>query len=413
VRCLGRSLAVFALSIGVRWAAAQELPGTPSGQLPPTLRSPYGEGVGKPAPEPPPPTIQIIPVPVARERPRFTLVPDLRLASGYSDNIFITPDVLGFRAVEDGLFSVSPRLRALYRLSRDFGIIGDYSLSYTQFLSHGNSLQNAGAIFLGYRPTVATHAELGVRGGTARVSEFAESNDEEGHLFASGSVPLTPFVGFGLSASVGLREFPDRTRAESRALSLGIGPIVLPLPGSVTTVEKGEQDVVTNVATGLSVDYAASGALHAAYDFLDNNAEFSELRFQSHRLSFAAVNAWNRWLGTQLAYSVSFRHFSSAQSDSAGLTRRDALQDIGAGVIFAPGFLRELRFARSGTIRVDYDRLINRSNLGSADLDRNFVSLALEMGFLPLTGEQIGRLLLPGLYGMPPSKSTSSSAALE
>ena len=161
MRLARRSVATFALLLGVRWAAAQELPGTPSGQLPLPLRSPYEEGVARPAPEPPPPEIQIIPIPVRRERPRFVLVPDLRVATGYSDNIFITPDVLGFRAVDDGLVSIAPRFRALYRLSRDFGLVGDYTLNYTQFFSHGNSVQNAGTVFLGYRPTLATHAEIG------------------------------------------------------------------------------------------------------------------------------------------------------------------------------------------------------------------------------------------------------------
>lgn len=125
------------------------------------------------------------------------------------------------------------------------------------------------------------------------------------------------------------------------------------------------------------------------------------------------MNAWTSWLGTQVAYSVSFRHFTEAPSNDPGRTREDILQDAGVGVLFTPRFLRDLWFARSGTIRVDYDRLIDRSNLDGADLDRNFVSVALEIGFLPLTGEQIGRLLLPGLYGMPPSKSTSSNAAPE
>ena len=53
---------------------------------------------------------------------------------------------------------------------------------------------------------------------------------------------------------------------------------------------------------------------------------------------------------------------------------------------------------RSATIRIDYDLLLDRANLASADIDRNFVSVALEVGFLPLTPDQLGRLLLPGWY---------------
>jgi len=397
MRTARRWLAICALLLGAPWAAGQELPGTPSGQLPPPLRNPYEEGVGKAAPEPPAPQIQIIPIPVRRERPRLLLVPDLRFASGYSDNIFITPDVLGFRPVGDGLVSIAPRLRALYRVTRDVGVVGDYNLNYTQFFSHGDSVQNAGTLFVGYRPTLATHAELGIRGGTAHVSEFSESNSEEGHVFAAGTVPLTPFASFGLSGSVGVREFPDRTRQQSRALSIGIGPIVVPLPGSTTTVEKGEQDVLTDVAAGLSINYAATGALRAAYDFLDDHADFSELRFRSHRLSFAGVNVWRTWLSTQIAYAVGFRRFTETPADGSA-RRRDTLQDLSVGFLLSPRYLADFWFTRSATIRIDYDLLLDRANLASADIDRNFVSVALEVGFLPLTPGQLGRLLLPGWY---------------
>jgi len=405
----GLRLAVLAAALDTP-AIAQELPGVPSGTLPPALRNPYEEGVPK-AVAPEPPQILVIPIPLHREPPRLVLVPDIRLSSGYSDNLFITPDIFGFRPVSDGLVSLSPRLRALFRLSRDWGVVGDYTLSYTQFFSHGNSLQNGGTLFLGYRPTVAAHAEFGLRGGTAQVSEFSASNFDEGHLFLSGSIPLTPFAGFAGSASVGLRDFPDRTRAESRALAIGIGPIVLPVPGSTTTVEKGQEDVVTNVAGGLSFVYARTGVAHAAYDYTDNDSDIRELRYQSHRVSMAGVNQWTTWLSTQLGYSVSFRRFVHAASDVSSVERRDTIQDLTAGVSFAPRYFADLRFARSGAIRIDYDWLLDRSNLSSGEFHRNFISVALEIGFLPLTAEQIGRRLFPGLYGMPASRSTSSSGS--
>jgi hypothetical protein len=130
---------------------------------------------------------------------------------------------------------------------------------------------------------------------------------------------------------------------------------------------------------------------------LDNHADFSELRFQSHRLAFAGINVWRSWLSTQAAYSVSFRRFTDTPSDVSSRNRRDALQDLTLSWIFTPRFLGDWWFARSGTIRVDYDLLLNRSNRSSADLDRNFVSIALELGLLPLTADQIGRLIHPGL----------------
>src|SRR5882724_11780715 len=163
MRCsLRATLVLFAaLAVAVPLARAQELPGTPSGELPAPLRDLYEQRGLRPAPLPVP--VPPIIIPIRRERPWLILVPDIRVSSGYSDNIFITPDVLGFHPESDGLVTVAPRLRALFRVSNEIGLVADYTLGYTQFFSHGNSLQNSGVLFLGYRPTVETHAEFGIR----------------------------------------------------------------------------------------------------------------------------------------------------------------------------------------------------------------------------------------------------------
>jgi hypothetical protein len=390
-------------------SAAQELPGTPSGDLPPTLRRPYPESAPR-APAPAAPREGVTPVvPIRRELPFLIFVPDLRLSSGYSDNIFITPDVLGFRTVSDGLVSVSPRLRALVRLSPTLGLIGDYSLNYTQFFSNGNTLQNAGSAFLGYRPTVDTHAELGIRGGTASVSEFPLSDLREGYVFLSGTYPLAPMLEGSLTGSVGMRTFPERTRTEAHALVLGIGPLQLPI-GEVTSTEKGEDDIISNVGGSLSLVYAANGAFRAGYDFTDNNADVSRLDYRTHRLSLAAINAWSTWLTTQASYAITIRRFANAAADDTELHRKDALHEITLSARLTPRFLSSLWFSRSVALRIDYGYLLDRSNLDISELDRNYVSIGFEIGLLPFTGEQIGRLVFPGLYGMPPSKSVSSNA---
>lgn len=387
-----RSLLVAAVLFAAL-ASAQELPGTAGLGPPRALRNPYEEP-GRPLILLPPPPAG---GPPHREPPWLVLVPDFRISAGYSDNIFITPDVLGSTAVSDGIVAVSPRLRALVRLTRELGLIGDYGFSWQQFFANGDTVQNAGTLFLGYRPRLDTHAELGARGGTATVSKFSQSNVEEGHLFLSGTYGLAPAVAVSASASVGVRDFPDRTQTEAHQLLLGIGPLVLPIPiGTTTTVHKGEHDVVSNIAGGLSFTYRPTGALRAAYDFTDNNASFSQLDFESHRLSLVAVNVWSSWFNTQLAYSASFRRFSDALSSVSVLKRSDALHDFAVTLNFAPPFLSDFWFVRSGTLHVDYDLLVDRSNLSGADFDRDFVSVGLDIGLIPITAEEIARLL-PGI----------------
>ncbi len=418
-RRIARLLAALGLAAAVT-ASAQELPGTPSGDLPPTLRSPYPGAPQRQAPpapaqpapaqpplaQPPgapPPRIIVIPRP---EPPTFILVPDLRVSGGYSDNIFITPDNLAFRTVSDGLFVVSPRFRALVRLSQSFGLVGDYAFNYTQFLSHGNATQNGGSVFLGYRPAPSEHVELGVRGGLADVSEFEESNLREGHVFLSGTYPLAPMLESSVTASVGIRNFPDRTRIRSQALVLGIGPLQIPL-GTTTSTERGEDEMVSNFGGALSLVYASTGLVRLGYDYTRNDADFSQLDYDTHRLSLAAINAWTSWLATQAAYSLSSRRFDSAVSDTTSSTRRDSIHEITLTARLTPAFLSSPWFLRSGAVRIDYGLLLDRSNLASGELDRNYVSIGLELGFLPFTGEQIGRRIFPWMYGMPDSKSFS------
>ena len=379
---------------------SQELPGTPSGELPAPLRDLYEQRGLRPAPVPAPPPGAppgSVMVPLRIERPWLTLVPDIRVATGYSDNVFITPDVLGFEEESDGLLTFAPRLRALFRLSRELGLVADYGLGYTQFLSNGHSLQNSGTIFLGYRPTSEKHAEFGVRGGTARVSEFSDSDVNEGHLFASGNYPLNEMASASIVGSVGLREFPDRTRIEAESLVLGIPPLVIPIPGEITT-EKGENDVVTNVGGALAMAYSTSGAVRAGYDFTNNDSDFSEVDYLVHRVSVAGVNAWWPWLSTQVAYSLSSRRFKHSLADDEQRERRDAIHDLTLTAYFTPP-MPPLPYTRSWHIRVDYDLLASRSNSQGGKFDRNFFSVSLEIGLAPITNLHFRQWI----WGTPPT----------
>ena len=321
-------------------------------------------------------------------------MPDVRLGVGYSDNIFITPDVLGLRRVADGVTTVSPRLRALFRLTQEFGVVGDYALNWQQFFANGYALQNSGTVFVGYRPTVDDHGELGVRGGATRVSQFSQSNAEEVQAFLSGAYGLTPAAQFSASASAGFREFPDRTRRDTRALFLGIGALVLPVPiGTTTDVHEGEEDVIANVAGGVTMTYGSAGAVRIAYDFTSNDADFSELDFRTQRLSIAGVNVWTSWLASQLSYSVSARRFSHAPADLAAIERRDTIHDVAVTLNFMPPLLRQPWFLRSGTIHVDYDLLLERSNVSSAEFHRNLVMIGVDFGLIPITGDEIAHLV--------------------
>jgi hypothetical protein len=90
---------------------------------------------------------------------------------------------------------------------------------------------------------------------------------------------------------------------------------------------------------------------------------------------------------------VSFRRFPNATAGEGDVEREDTLQDFGAGLIFTPRFLADLSFARSGSIRLAYDLLHDDSNAPSSNLDRNFVGVSIEIGLLPITGQQIARYL--------------------
>ncbi|MGH7821381.1 MAG: hypothetical protein ACREQ9_16575, partial [Candidatus Binatia bacterium] len=230
MRSFRASLSIVALlgaSISSR-SVAQELPGTPGTEAPPALTSPYGREPALP------PTPVRRPLPPPRKAPLFTVVTDLELSLAYSDNIFITPDILGFRPVADGLAGTRPRVRGLVPLSRVVGIVGDYSLAYQKFFDSGDTFVHSGRLFAGYRPANHRHAELGVRGGLVRVSEFERSDTNEAHVFLDGTWGPNPLSTFGGSTSVGFREFPQRTRFESEDLVLGLLPLPIlppvPLP---------------------------------------------------------------------------------------------------------------------------------------------------------------------------------------
>ncbi len=386
-------------------AAAQELPGVPTSPFSPSLQGPYGEGPGG--------TPRALVVTRRAERPFLILVPDLRLGVGYSDNLFVTPDVLSSAAKHDGIVSVAPRLRLLFRLSQDFGLILDDTLTLQKFFENGDARQNAGALFLAWRPVEDKHVEGGVRGGTAQVSEFEQNDSREVHGFLSGTYGFGPWASAGLTGSLGIREFPERTRTEAEGFVLGLGPISIPLPiPGAPIVREGEESVIASVAGGLNLRYSATGGLQLAYDFTRNDSEFSDLDFVAHRLTVVGVNRWTDWLSTQLGYSIGFRRFSTPiASIVPPVKRTDTIHDLSAGVVLTPGFLKGLPLLRSTVIRVDYDLLVDQANISNGDFHRNFVSLSLDVGFLPLTSEVIGRLLFPGLYGAPPSISSSSEAA--
>lgn len=377
---LARALFLVVLLAVAANLRAQELPGTPTGEPPPPLRSPYGE---REAPTAKPPVS--VPGRPPVKRPLFTLVPDLRLGFGYSDNIFITPDVLGTRPVSDGLFSVAPRLRGLLRLGGALGLVADWSFNFQEFFSHGDSTVNSGQLFLGYRPVLDRHVELGLRGGLARVSEFPLSDANEGHVFLSGTYGIVKGTAISASSSVGLRDFPRRSRSQTEASTLDLGPLQIVLPPSTTIVHRGQQDVITNVTGGLSQALVTGMGLQLAYDFTNNNSEFSNLDFQTHRTTVGATaTAW-RWLSARLAYSANFRRFENltVTTDSTSL-REDVIHSLSLRWTLTPRFLSGWPLTRLGSLQLGYDRLMNRSNAQQAEFDRNYVSATLEIGFRPL-----------------------------
>jgi hypothetical protein len=298
------------------------------------------------------------------------------------------------------------------RLSQELGLILDDTLTLQKFFSNGNAWQEAGSLFLAWRPTEHRHVELGVRGGLGRVSEFEENDVDEGYGFVSATYGFGPWASAAVTGTVGYREFPERTRVESRNLVLGLGPISVPLPiPGPSATRAGEEDVIANVVGGMNLRYSASGGVQVAYDFTNNDSEFADLDFLAHRLTVVGVNAWTPWLSTQVGYSISFRRFRNPTAGTVPeVERTDTIHDLSAGFVFTPGFLRELPLLRSTVVHLDYDFLADQASLSSADFERNYASLSIDLGFLPLTSDVVGRLLFPGLYGAPPSVSVSSEA---
>ncbi len=312
------------------------------------------------------------------------MVPDLRFGTGYSDNLFITPDVLGPRSVSDGIASVSPRLRALLRLDSVLGLIGDAGFNVQKFFRHGDSTQASGTLFLGYRPVIHRHAELGIRGGVARVSEFPQNDTNEGHVFLSGTYAVTEASAFSGSTSIGLREFPRRSRTKFSATVLNLGPLVFNVPPATTAIHRGQEDVIVNAAGSFFHSLGPAAELQAAYDFTNNDSDFSSLDFRTHRASVGGMGIWSLWLATRFAYSASFRQFTNltTASDSSRL-RDDTIQTFSLTSMLTPKILAGWPLTRSGAIVLNYDRLVAHSNAPAAEFGRNFVSLALEIGFLP------------------------------
>ncbi|MGH7856401.1 MAG: hypothetical protein ACREQY_03655, partial [Candidatus Binatia bacterium] len=383
-----------------------ELPGTPSGEAPRPLTTPYGREPALPA-VPPRPGL-----PPPRKAPLFTVVTDLDLSLGYSDNLFITPDILGFRPVRDGLTGTRPRIRGLVPLSRVVGLVGDYSLNYQKFLDHGDAYVHSGTLFAGYRPANHRHAEVGIRGGMARVSEFERSNTNEAHAFVDATWGPHPFSTVGGSASVGFRDFPERSRFEREPLLLGTLPIVppIPLPGDQVVERRGQEDLAVNVIGRFNQVMGQTARLQLAYDYTLNDSDTSLLDYWSHRVSLGVSKRWTSWLGAEIAYSVRFRGFTSPVTAPEGpIRRRDTIHDVSLAAVFSPAILRAIPLTRSSVMRLGYGGLVSQSNIDTAELDRNFLWAAIEIGFRPITSTIFRKNVFRGFDSPAPSRSFSST----
>ena len=377
-----RFVLTIALLLVADAARGQQLPGTQGGDLPPQLRGAYEEPV-------------VSPRRGARRvlrRPFFILVSDVDFEIGYSDNLFITADVLGGREVKDGMVSASPRLRGLFTLNPNVGLVADYQLEGQAFFHHGDSHLHSGKLFLGYRPVPDRHAEVGVTGAIARVSDFEQSNVNDGSVFLDGTWGWSGAVSIGAGASIGAREFPDRTIEQSEDLFLGLLP--LPLFPSGGTSNERQEDTTANGVARLMARYGATGAVRLSYDVTNVDSNIGSADRVEHQVAIGASNVWTRWLATVVAYSAEFRRFDERQPDADPLGRReDTIHDVALSVAFYPGFLRRIPLTRSASVVLRYDALFVRSNVEASELERNFLSASISIGFRPLTTTQIARAL--------------------
>lgn len=329
------------------------------------------------------------------ERPWLVAVPELDLRVGYSDNIFVTPDVLGLEAVSDSFLAAAPRLRLLAPLTSAVGLVGDATLDFRRYADNGDARAFNGRVFLGYRPVDHRHAEIGIRGGVARVSEFERNDTDEFAGFLQGTYGFTPRSLVYGGVSGGVREFPERTRREREALVLGI----LPPPSSSVPpplveeesrqVREGQDDDLVDIQAGFMQRFRR-GSLRIGYQFRSVDSDVDVFDADNHWIRLEGSRTWTDWLATEFDYSARFRDFRNATARTdAPVKREDTIQELSLELRVVPAWLRDLPLTRSAFVSIRYGFLRLDSNVSSAELERNQVSVALEFAFDALTGAAI------------------------
>ncbi|MGH7818169.1 MAG: hypothetical protein ACREQ9_00175, partial [Candidatus Binatia bacterium] len=183
-----------------------------------------------------------------------------------------------------------------------------------------------------------------------------------------------------------------------------------PLPGTTVVRREGQEDLVVNVIGRFNQLAGPTAHLQLAYDYTLNDSDSALLDYWSHRVSVGFSKRWRAWLASEAAYSVRFRGFTEAIVGPDGpVRRRDTIHDVALAAVLSPPFLRVLPWTRSSVVRLAYGALLSQSNIDTAELDRNFLAITLEVGIRPLTSTGIRKAAFPGFDSPPPSRSFSST----
>lgn len=384
ITCAGLAIAVLAGAVTGAWA--QEVPGAAGAPTEPRIAPEQG---GAP-----------MDAGSVADMPWLVVAPELDIHYGYNDNIFVTPDILGFKPTSDRFASISPRLRTLTPLRRTLGLVGDFHYHIQRFDDNGSARSFDGRLFLGYRPADHRHAEFGVRGSTTRVSEFSPSDSDSVGGFLHGTYGFKPESLFFAGLDMTVRDFPERLRrdVETEALLLGIAPsptaspVLAPLEEESVEVreERGQEDDIASIRIGYQQRFD-SGFLQVGYGFRDIDSDNDSLDSDNHRLRLTGARTWTDWLASQIDYSVRRREFREPLARSGSSTEReDTIHNASLELRLRPGFLRDLPLTRHATLKLSYAYLKVDSNIATAELERNILSLTLAFALAPVTSTMVG-----------------------
>jgi hypothetical protein len=242
------------------------------------------------------------------------LVPELRLAAGYDDNLFLDANPTGpvpsqIRA--DAIFDVAPRLTAQLTVARH---VLRFSADYLERITPSN----------GDLRDLAARAEYGspmlgpVRLLAAGFFEHYEASVYPEDTFDLGGAELTARVFAG-----------DRVRLDAR-YRFGAR-------GYASTARAGQQDLEHRAVASVRAQLLSRLALEVSYAFVHLDSNVATARFERHRGDLELSLRPVKWLVLTAAYGIGGQHLpTAAMTLGAPAPRDDLLQSVAVSASARP-----------------------------------------------------------------------------